>query len=54
MIRWEYLVAQDLGEGDSGDLVKLGREGWELVTVVLAEGYARNHYRFYFKRRVEG
>lgn len=53
-MKWEYMVAQDLGEGGSDDLVKLGREGWELVTVFLTEGYARNHYRFYFKRRVAG
>ena len=48
MKKWEYRVDINIGEEDD-EFDKLGREGWELVSVV----FSNNNRLFYFKREMQ-
>ena len=51
---WEYTILSDLGRMghvDAKRLNRMGREGWELVSVFRES--AESHTCFYFKRRLE-
>lgn len=51
---WEYLVKKGYHSGPSGqretdfDLAKLGRDGWELISVTYDPNWCSS--TFYFKR----
>lgn len=47
-MKWEYLVTW-LGFEENRDLNELGKAGWELVSVVLADGESP---KAYFKRPI--
>ena len=52
---WEYSVLLDMGRMghvDEKKLNKMGRQGWELVSVFRES--PESHTAFYFKRRVKG
>ncbi len=46
IVIWEYMETSSM---PSGRLNELGREGWELVSVILSHN---GDYIFYFKRPV--
>lgn len=51
---WEYTILSDLGRMghvDEKKLNRMGRQGWELVSVFRES--AESHTCFYFKRRLE-
>ena len=54
-VSWEYTIVSDfgrMGQVDDKRLNRMGRQGWELVSVFKES--QDSHTCFYFKRRVQG
>ena len=52
---WEYMMVADRGRMshiDMDQLNTLGRDGWELITIIEEKRTQTPELQFYFKRRV--
>lgn len=51
-VGWEYMVIEREFEMEESELNKIGRNGWELVAIVVKEGWQRHEASHFFKRAV--
>lgn len=52
-MKWEYKTYESSYPEPEFKLNELGREGWELVSVIISQSERLDSYFFYFKRPIK-